>query len=170
MNQCSMICYSMLRLKLCYYLYNYSPFFTRMAKEARTVWIPNPSSPAVVSASPSSCCQFETIVQWSGLGCRWIELRSLACVILVYHTFGQSLQWDDQDDRVLVHVIEKRVVQCPLELMWTSLSLLPCSHLLPQHYPLGFKKYQQMVRWYGICFGSWFEHWLDNPFASREDH
>ena len=140
MNQCSMICYSMLPLKLWYSPSNYSPFLTGMAKEARIVQILNLNPP--IPTGPSSCHQFETRVQWSGLRCRWIELWSVACGILAYHTFAQPLQWDDQDDLVPVHVLEKMVVQCSPGLMWTFLSLLPCPHLLPQHCPLGFEKYQ----------------------------
>ena len=157
----------MLPLKLCYSPSNYSPFFTRMAKEAKIVRISNLNPPA---AGPLSCHRFELRVQWSDLRCRWIELRSAACGILAYHTSVQPLQLDDQYNRVRVHVLEKKVVQCPPELMWNALFLLLCLHLLQQNCLLVFKRHQQMVRWYGLCFESWYEHWLDNPFASREDH
>ena len=160
----------MLPLKLCYSPSNYSPFLTGMAKEARVVRILTLNPPATTAADPLSCHQSETRLQWSSLLCRWIKLRSVACGILAYCTFVQPLQWDDQNDRVPVHVFEKRVVQCPSELMWTALSLLPCPHLFHHHCLLGFKRYQQMVRGYGLCFGLLFEHWLDNPLASREDH
>ena len=159
----------MLPLRLCYSPSNYSPFLTKMAKETRIVRIPNLNPLAVTG--PSSCYQFETRVQWFGLVCRWIELRSVACGILAYHTSVQPLQIYNQDDQVPVYVLEKRVVQCPPYQMWNSLFILPCLHLLlHQHCLLGFKRYQQMVRGYGLCFGSLFEHWLDNPLASREDH
>ena len=157
----------MLPLKLCYSPSNYSPFLTGMAKETRIVQIPNLNPPAVGS---SSSHQFETRVLWSGLLGRWIELRSVACGILAYHISVQPLQLDDQDDWVPMHVLKKRVMQCPSELMWNALFFLLRLHLLQQHCLLGFERHQQMAWKYGLCFKSWFKHWLDNPFVTREDH
>ena len=59
----SIICYAMLPLKLCSSPSNYSPFFTGMAKEARTLQSLIQSPLVVVIAALSSCRQSEMRLQ-----------------------------------------------------------------------------------------------------------